>query len=370
MQTVTLPEAAAPVISVVVLAWRQTDRLLDCLAALAASESAPSFETIVVLNGAAPEVRELVRSGVQGAVVVDIEHNVGFGGGCNRGVAAARGSLLLFLNDDAIVQPGLLRALSDRVLDDEGIAAAAAVLLNPDGTLQEAGSRVLADAGTVQLGAGLAPDSPEAAPYLTARDIDYGSGAALMVRRAAFDAVGGFDPIYEPAYFEDVDLSFRLKAAGHRVVLEPSARATHATGSSTAADPRFRTFAADHAGTAFIARWSTTLTGAPDRDASPEVLRAIDAADAPITDTAPRTPAETSASITADYVLWLSAQLDATQARVDALEAEGAAARAKEAELNATAHALRTRLDDLESRGPVGIVKWQLGMLKNRPTAK
>ena len=370
MQTVTMPETAAPEISVVVLAWRQTDRLVDCLAALAASESAPPFETVVVLNGASPEVRSIVESRVSGAVLVDIEQNIGFGGGCNRGVAASRAPLVLFLNDDATVHPGLLRALADRLAGDATIAAAAAVLLNPDGSLQEAGSRVLDDAGTVQLGAGLAPDSAAAAPYLTVRDIDYGSGAALLVRRSAFDAVGGFDPIYEPAYFEDVDLSFRLKAAGHRVVLEPAARATHATGSSTATDPRFRSFASDHAGTAFIDRWRATLTGGPDRDAPPEALRAIVAADAPVTDTTPRTPAETSASIGADYRLWLSAQLDAAQARIEVLEAEGAAARAKEAELNATAHALRTRLDDLESRGPVGIVKWQLGMLKNRSAAK
>ena len=84
MQTVTMPETAAPEISVVVLAWRQTDRLVDCLAALAASESAPPFETVVVLNGASPEVRSIVESRVSGAVLVDIEQNIGFGGGSSR----------------------------------------------------------------------------------------------------------------------------------------------------------------------------------------------------------------------------------------------------------------------------------------------
>jgi GT2 family glycosyltransferase len=370
MRLVTLPEPHDPQVSVVILAWRQTDRLLDCLAALAESEGAPAFETVIVLNGAAPEVRELVAHGVAGARIVDVEANVGFGGGCNRGVAAAHGSLVLFLNDDAVVEPTMLAALCARVLGDETVAAAAAVLLNPDGSLQEAGSRVLADAGTVQLGAGLDPESPEAVALLTVRDIDYGSGAALLVRKSAFDEVGGFDPVYEPAYFEDVDLAFRFKARGLRVVLEPAARATHATGSSTSTDTRFRSYASDHAGTVFLDRWRTTLQTAPERDASPGALCVVSPADSPVTDTSVRTPAEASASITAGYVRWLSDQLDARETRLAVLEAEGAELRAKQAELYETAHELRTRLDDLESRGPMGIVKWQLGVAKNRLSAK
>ena len=370
MRLVTMPESDDPQVSVVILAWRQTDRLLDCLAALAESSGAPAFETVIVLNGATPEVRELVADGVAGARIVDVEANIGFGGGCNLGVAVARAPLVLFLNDDAVVDPGMLAALSARVLGDDTVAAAAAVLLNPDGSLQEAGSRVLADAGTVQLGSGLAVDSPEAAALLTARDIDYGSGAALLVRKAAFDAVGGFDPIYEPAYFEDVDLAFRFKARGLRVVLEPAARATHATGSSTSTDTRFRDYASDHAGTAFLGRWRQTLQTAPERDAPADALCVVSAADSHETDRSVRTPTEASAAITAGYVRWLSDRLDAREARLAVLEAEGAELRAKQAELNQTAHELRSRLDDLESRGPVGIVKWQLGVAKNRLSAK
>lgn len=370
MRLVSVPEADNPVISVVVLAWRQTDRLLDCLASVAESADAPPFETVVVLNGATRDVRDLVAHSVTGARIVDVPVNIGFGGGCNLGVAAARGEFVLFLNDDAVVDAGLLAALAARLRGDATIAAAAAVLLNPDGSLQEAGSRVLADAGTVQLGAGLAVESPEAAPLLSARDIDYGSGAALLVRKSTFDEIGGFDPIYEPAYFEDVDLSFRLKSRGLRVVLEPAARATHSTGSSTATDTRFRSFASDHAGTAFVERWSSTLASAPERDDAPGVLCAIAPTDRPVTDTTPRTPAEASASIAANYSRWLSDQLDAREARLAVVEAEGAELRARQAELTGTVHELRTRLDDLESRGPVGIVKWRLGVAKNRLGAK
>lgn len=377
MPLVNLPPAEQPRLSIIVLAWRQTDRLLECLAAVRDSVGTPSFEVVLVLNGASAEVRTLVEAEITGAVVVDVAANVGFGGGCNLGVARARGSLLFFLNDDAVVEPQLLARLVERADSDTGVAAVAAVLVNPDGTLQEAGSRVLSSAGTVQLGAGLPMDSDEAAALLTPRDIDYGSAAALLVDRRAFDAVGGFDPLYEPAYFEDVDLSLRLKEAGWRVVLEPAARAGHAAGSSTSADTRFRRFAADHAGTEFIARWAAVLPAAADRDAGPEALLPVPRAERPPARTSADSPAATAASIASNYSEWLAARLDDLEAehtrREDELVAELAAARAesrelreKVASLNTVAHDLKLRLDDLEARGPVGVVKWQLGLVKSR----
>ena len=255
MTLVQFPRIDDPIVSVVVLAWRQTDRLVDCLVALQASVDAPPFEVVLVLNGADPEVRTVVETEISGAVVVDIEQNLGFGGGCNVGISTSRGAYVLLLNDDVTVDEKLLATLVNRVTTDPSIAAAAAVLINPDGSLQEAGSRVLSGGGTAQLGAGLAIDSDAAQELLVVRDIDYGSAAALLIARTALDAIGGFDPIYEPAYFEDVDLALRLKERGLRVVLEPAARAVHATGSSTATDTRFRRFASDHAGTEFAARW-------------------------------------------------------------------------------------------------------------------
>lgn len=375
MPLVQFPSTERPVVSVVVLAWKQTDRLIGCLSALAASADAPEFEIVLVLNGASDEVRRVVAENVSGAQIVDVEANIGFGGGCNVGVDRARGQYILLLNDDAIVHEHLLSRLHFRIDTEPDIGAVAAVLVNPDGTLQEAGSRVLEGAGTVQLGAGLALDAEEAQPFLTVRNIDYGSAAALLVCKAAFDAIGGFDSIYEPAYFEDVDLAFRLKESGWRVVLEPAATAVHAAGSSTSTETRFRHFAADHAGTAFIARWNDVLSTAPQRDADLAALVNVPRAARPAATRSTDSPLAIAASIANGYAGWLTATLD----RLESQHAEADHVLAAEREesrqlrervdsLGATAHALRARLDDLESRGPVGLAKWQVGLLRSRHT--
>jgi GT2 family glycosyltransferase len=373
MPRVTFPRVDKPIVSVVVLAWRQTDRLISCLASLLGSVDAPAFEVVLVLNGASDDVRALVESQVSGTTNVSVERNLGFGGGCNVGVQNSRGTHILFLNDDVSVDEGLLAALSSRLDAESDVAAVAALLVNPDGSLQEAGSRILAGGGTAQLGAGLSLDSNAAEGLLVARDIDYGSAAALMVTRRRFDSIGGFDPLYEPAYFEDVDLALRLKERGWRVVLEPKARATHTTGSSTATDTRFRHFAADHAGTEFASRWGHLLERAADRDAPPEVLLPV-----PRFERAPATrpdqsPIETAASIAENYARWLNAQLDAVESAGAASAAALVTAQQqiavldeKVASLNDSTHRLRERLDDLEARGPIGVVKWQLGLVKLR----
>jgi len=373
MPLVNFPRVDDPTVSVIVLAWRQTDRLVACLSSLAESADGPSFEVVIVLNGAAAEVRRVVEAQISGATVVSVEQNLGFGGGCNIGVASSRGRQILFLNDDVTVDPGMLAALSAHLDRDPGIAATAAVLLNPDGSLQEAGSRILSSGGTVQLGAGLPINSNDASSFLTEREIDYGSAAALLVTRKAFDDVGGFDPVYEPAYFEDVDLALRLKEHGGRVTLEPRARATHATGSSTATDTRFRQFAADHAGSEFAARWGDILPLAADRDAEPERVLPVPPSDRPPVLRSESTPAATAGSIASNYATWLGAQLDrlesdraTREADLRAAEAEIETLRNCVASLNSTAHGLKERLDDLEARGPIGVVKWQLGLVKLR----
>ncbi|TFD55491.1 glycosyltransferase family 2 protein [Cryobacterium sp. Hh7] len=253
--TVSFAPESQPVVSVIVLAWRLVDPLLEALESVSRSVDAPPYEVIVVLNGALPNVRQAVRAQVAGVRVVDVEANTGFGDGCNRGAALARGRFLLFLNDDAVVAPSMITALvtsADSSATGQSIGAVAAVLLNGDGTIQEAGSRMVSTAGTVQLGAGIRPESPDAAPYLLRRPIDYGSGAALLVQRDVFTTIGGYDTRYRPAYFEDADLAFRLKALGLSVILEPVARAPHLSGASTERDLRFRQFASHRAGLAFI----------------------------------------------------------------------------------------------------------------------
>jgi glycosyltransferase involved in cell wall biosynthesis len=151
----------------------------------------------------------------------------------------AKAPLLCFLNSDAVVLEGWLPPLLAR-LRDPSIGAVVPCLLNPDGTLQEAGSCLKGDGFTFAYGSG---DDPKRPPYRFARDVDYGSAACLIVRRSSFEAVGGFDPIFDPAYFEDLDLCLALGERGARTVYEPNSRVVHlrhGSGSSETAQAQMQ----------------------------------------------------------------------------------------------------------------------------------
>ncbi len=107
-------------------------------------------------------------------------------------------------------------------------------MLYPDGRLQEAGGVVFADGSGWNYGKFESPDDPRFA-YL--RDCDYVSGAAIAIPRALFAQVGGFDTRYAPAYYEDTDLAFAVRAAGKRVLYQPAARVIHVEGATAGTDP-------------------------------------------------------------------------------------------------------------------------------------
>jgi len=361
---VSLPVTASPTVSVIVLSWRLGAELLTCLAALADQVGAPPFEVVLVQNGASPAARA-AASQVTGAVVVDLPENAGFGGGCAAGAARARGTSLVFLNDDAVVDRGWLAALAARAQAPDRPVAVGSLLLDTDGRVQEAGSRVLSSAGTLQLGRGASLDEARAAGLLESRPVDYCSAAALWVERSAFDLVGGFDELFTPAYFEDVDLQFRLRLRlGRDVVVEPSAVAHHASGASTGSDPLYREFLGLRNGRAFSARWAATLADAPEADAPLAELCTVreplltnpstDDAAAGATGVGGPHPA-----VAGDYVRWLSgevsrlrADLAAAAERVaglDALRADHADLQAVHHETLQTSHGMMLHIQHLES---------------------
>lgn len=372
-ELVVFQQPAEPVATVIVLAWRLTTQLIDCLRSLRDSKNAPAYEVQLVLNGASPETRAAVAKYVRGAHVIDLDANVGFGGGCNVGALNARGKYLVLLNDDTVVDRGWLRTLVEAAdTAPKQVGAIASVLLNPDGTVQEAGSRVLSGAGTVQFGKGMTMTEAVAAGLLSRRPIDYGSGAALLIRRSAFEAVGGFDPIFEPAYFEDVDLCFRLKHAGWSTVLEPKAWVTHASGGSTSRDQRFRDFASYRSGKHFIARWGAVLAQAPASDAplkqlcDPSLAGPAPLPGAPTDIHDPTPTMRTALAIARSYQEWLSQQLDVAQEGVIVERHLRSTDAERIRQLTEEAGHLRNRLADLESRGLIGMIRWRIGLMVRR----
>jgi GT2 family glycosyltransferase/glycosyltransferase involved in cell wall biosynthesis len=224
---------AGPKASVIVLAFRCVELLADCLRSVTSQRASCSYEVIVVDNGATPEVRALLDDFATRARVVRSRANRGFAGGCNFGASAAQGEYLVFVNDDAVPAVDWLEQLVTFADERPRSGAVSGMVQFPDGTIQEAGGIIWREGVAAVFGRGKNPDACEVAH---ARQVDYASGCGFLVRRRAFEEVGGFDERYFPAYYEDADLCLTLRAHGWEVWYTPTARLVHVESASIGPD--------------------------------------------------------------------------------------------------------------------------------------
>jgi len=227
-----VPRSPAPRASIVIPVFDQFDHTLRCLRALAEHPSRNAVEIIVVDDGSSDQTRAALQQ-VDGLRYHRRAANGGFIAACNDGAALARGEYLVFLNNDTVPQPGWLDALLDTFDQHPGAGLVGAQLLYPDGRLQEAGGIVFADGSGANYGKFGAPNSPR---YAFVRDVDYCSGAAIALPLRLFYQLGRFDTRYEPAYYEDTDLAFAVRAAGLRTLYQPAARVLHVEGATGGTD--------------------------------------------------------------------------------------------------------------------------------------
>jgi len=213
-------------VSIIIPVFNQFQYTHACLGSLQAAEERSTFEVIVVDDCSTDETAELVPR-MDGVVYVRNETNSGFIASCNRGAEKARGKHLLFLNNDTIVKEGWLTALVDTFAEEPRAGIVGSKLVYPDGRLQEAGAIIWRDGSGWNYGKFDDPEKPE---YNYLREVDYCSAAALMIPRSLFQRVEGFDPRYAPAYYEDTDLSFKVRRAGHKVLYQPLSEVIHYEG--------------------------------------------------------------------------------------------------------------------------------------------
>jgi GT2 family glycosyltransferase/glycosyltransferase involved in cell wall biosynthesis len=227
-----LPTSDAPRVSIVIPVYDKIAYTVACLRSLAAHAGAVPFEVLVVDDGSTDATPQRLAA-IGGIRALRNERNLGFIGSCNAGAAAARGDYVLFLNNDTVVTPGWLEAMVRCLEEAPDAGLVGAKLVYPDGRLQEAGGIVFSDGSGWNVGRFEDPDDPR---YGFRREADYCSGAAILLRRDLFARLGAFDARYAPAYYEDTDLAFAVRAAGLKVWYEPAATVVHFEGITSGTD--------------------------------------------------------------------------------------------------------------------------------------
>ena len=224
--------AADPAVSIVIPAYNQVDYTYHCLESILENTRDVSYEVILADDQSTDDTLRLHEK-VKGIRISRTPENMGFLKNCNLAAGLARGKYILFLNNDTRVQPGWLSSLVRLIESDPSIGMVGSKLVYPDGRLQEAGGILWSNGTGWNYGRF---DDPDKAAYNYVKDVDYISGASIMLSVALWKELGGFDERFAPAYCEDADLAFAVRDAGYRVVYQPQSVVVHYEGISNGTD--------------------------------------------------------------------------------------------------------------------------------------
>jgi GT2 family glycosyltransferase/glycosyltransferase involved in cell wall biosynthesis/SAM-dependent methyltransferase len=247
-------ENSVPLVSIIIPVHNQLGFTLQCLRSLRNHSTRYRIE-VLVIDDCSKDATSKVLPTLDWVRYLRNETNEGFLRSCNTAAAQAQGDYLVLLNNDTVVLPGWLDELIDTFAQVPEAGLVGSKLLYPSGTLQEAGGIIWCDATGWNYGRGDPPNKPE---YNYLREVDYCSGASIAIPRRVWDKLGGFDTAFVPAYYEDTDLAFRVRASGYKVLYQPFSSLVHFEGVSCGTDlasgvkshqvRNAKTFARRHAG--------------------------------------------------------------------------------------------------------------------------
>ena len=221
-----------PLVSIIIPVYNQFGYTYHCLEAILKHSGNVSYEVIIGDDNSNDQT-EKINEFIDNVKVIRNKENLGFLRNCNNAAKYAKGKYIVFLNNDTQVQENWLDSLLGLIENDETIGMVGSKLVYPDGSLQEAGGIIWSDGSGWNYGRNRSPLDSE---YNYVKDVDYISGASIMIRKDLWNEIGGFDERYAPAYYEDSDLAFNVRKHGYRVVYQPESVVVHFEGISNGKD--------------------------------------------------------------------------------------------------------------------------------------
>lgn len=261
-----------PKLSIIIPVYNQINYTYNCLVSILKNTNNLSYEVIIADDVSSDETKNLSRY-VKNIVISRNTSNQGFLRNCNQAAKIAKGEYILFLNNDTVVEKDCFLNMIKLYESDNSIGLVGAKFVYPDGRLQEAGGIIWSDGSAWNFGRF---DNPNKCQYNYVKDVDYISGACIMLNRKLWKEIGGFDDRFAPAYCEDSDLCFEVRKRGLRVVYQPKSVVIHFEGISNGTDVNgsgLKKYQIENS-EKLKNKWEKELKEQFDNNESPEVFRA------------------------------------------------------------------------------------------------
>ena len=221
-QMLKLPIPEQAILTIVLVFHNQAHLSLLCLRSLLEFADIP-FRLVIVDNNSSDDTTKLLDH-IENALIMYNEDNLGFVRAVNQAAESVKTEYMLLLNNDAVIEQATLSTAINTIRAESNVGAVGAKIKLLDGSLQEAGSIIWNDGACLGYGRGQDPMKPE---FMFQRDVDYCSGAFLLVRHNDFQKLGAFEEVFAPAYYEESDFCIRLQQQGKRIVYNPQTTITH-----------------------------------------------------------------------------------------------------------------------------------------------
>lgn len=231
-EKIRVPQWEKPLVSIVIPVYNQFNYTYNCIKSIVRNSGLIEYE-ILVADDCSTDLTTRIQEIIDGVILIVNPKNLRFLRNCNNASKIAKGKYILFLNNDTQVQENWLEPLVELIERDKSIGLVGSKLVYPDGRLQEAGGIFWRDGSAWNYGNQSDPVLPE---YNYVKEVDYISGASIMISRALWQEIGGFDDRFAPAYYEDCDLAFAVRQRGYRVMYQPLSTVVHFEGVSNGRD--------------------------------------------------------------------------------------------------------------------------------------
>ena len=219
-----------PLVSIIIPIYGKWEYTLQCLYSLFINLPTQFGVEVIVVDDCSKDQSFSLLKKIQGIKLLRNDVNQGFIKSCNAGALVARGEFVCFLNNDTVIFPMWLEELVETFHNLPNTGLVGSKLIYPDGRLQEAGGIIWKDGSAWNFGNKQSINLPE---FNYAREVDYCSGASIILQRDLFREFGGFDEHYLPLYCEDSDIALKVRNKGLRVIYQPLSKLIHFEGATS-----------------------------------------------------------------------------------------------------------------------------------------